>query len=100
MQFKVVLIKSFIKLLSLTYLAFFHFVLKTQGEQTNMSGLFPVNATGLDRLGQILVHPIRGLMINTRMSLLERSLKLLGHLVLKITATYFFSVSRVAKRNL
>lgn len=33
-----------------TYLAFLHFILKTQGEQTNMSGLFPVNTTGFDRL--------------------------------------------------
>lgn len=47
-----------------------------------MVALLSIHAPRLDRLAQVLVDSVAGLVVDARMSLLERPLELVRHLVL------------------
>lgn len=47
-----------------------------------VSSLLPVHGARVDRLREILVHAVRGLVVHRRMTLFQRSLKLLRHFIL------------------
>ena len=76
------------------YLALLLVVLEGEGDERDVLSFLPVNTPRIDRLSQVLVDSVRGLVVDGGVPFLERSLEPVGYLVLAHTHTIYTSDCR------